>query len=429
MANHETTPSAANSDPVAVSAPPRRLISLDAIRGFAVMGILLMNIIAFAMPQGAYVSPAAYGGTSLPDLILWSVMSVLVDGKMRGLFSMLFGASMLLVYERAQAANGDGSRVHKWRMLWLLILGAVHYYFIWFGDILTLYALCGLAGMMLLLLDEAQLRRTAIWLMIFSLAVNGLMFAGIWIFKMVAAATGADPALVASYTELMTEIGSSDPAINRAEIALFQGGYGQIVYDRLTDGVFDPLIQFISSAPETLGLMAIGMLLFRNGFLTGAWESARYKKALWRAYAIGLPPSIALTGWSWASGFDPLVTLGNMVAWSLPFRIAVMIGHAALFMLIIKRFAGSAMMARVVAAGQAAFSNYLGTSILMTTLFYGYGLGWFGTLTRTQAYLVVPCVWLLMLLWSKPWLDRYRYGPLEWLWRSLARGEMQRMLR
>ena len=104
-----------------------------------------------------------------------------------------------------------------------------------------------------------------------------------------------------------------------------------------------------------------------------------------------------------------------------------MLGHAALLMLIIQRFSESGALARVEAAGKAAFSNYLGTSILMTGLFYGWGLGWFGTLSRWQTYLVVPVVWALMLLWSKLWLERYRYGPLEWLWRSLARGAFQPM--
>ena len=106
-----------------------------------------------------------------------------------------------------------------------------------------------------------------------------------------------------------------------------------------------------------------------------------------------------------------------------------MIGHAALAMLLIKRFAKTALIGRISAVGQAAFTNYLSTSILMTTLFYGYGFGLFGQMSRWQTYLVVPFVWGIILLWSKPWLDRYRYGPLEWLWRSLARGQIQPALR
>ncbi|MFM9853286.1 MAG: DUF418 domain-containing protein [Sphingomonadaceae bacterium] len=408
-----------------MSASDHRLISLDAIRGFAVMGILLMNIIAFAMPQGAYIDPSVYGGTSTADLISWAIMSVFVDGKMRGLFSILFGASMLLVYERAEATHGNGTKVHRARMIWLLIFGAIHYYFIWFGDILTTYALCGLVGMILLLLDEAQLRRAAIWLMGISIAISGLPFLAMWGYRFMVSAASRNAGLAT----LMAELSQHDASTSRAAIALHHGPYVNMAADRMTEGFFDPVVQFIASGPETLGLMAIGMLLLRNGFLTGTWDDARYTRAMMISYAIGLPVSALLTLWSWGSGFDPLVTLGNAIAWSLPFHVATMIGHAAFLIMVIRRWRNTPIIKRVAATGQAAFTNYLGTSILMIWLFDGHGLAWFGTLSRWQAYLVVPFVWALMLLWSKPWLDRYRYGPLEWLWRSLARGEMQTMRR
>jgi uncharacterized protein len=402
-----------------------RYLSLDAIRGIAVMGILLMNIITFAMPDAAYISPAAYGGTSAPDVISWAIMSVLVDSKMRGLFSMLFGASMLLVYERAEAAQGDGKSVHRRRMVWLLLFGLVHYYLIWLGDILTLYALCGLVGIGLLHKDVAQLRRIAIWLLSINFLIYGALMVGLWVLKGMAMQPGADPELVKSFAEAMAEFDGANSETIAKNIALYQGGYFEIVRHQLTEGLFIPLISFLVSGLETLGLMALGMMFFRNGFLTGDWDDARYVKTVRIAYLIGIPGQIALVLWGWASNFDALAVIGSMWAWSAPFRIAVMIGHAALAMLLIKKFAKSALMARISAVGQAAFTNYLGTSILMTILFYGYGFGLFGQLSRWQTYLVVPVVWVIMLLWSKPWLDRYRYGPLEWLWRSLARGQMQ----
>lgn len=393
------------------------------------MGILLMNIISFAMPEAAYFSPAAYGGTSPPDVISWAIMSVLVDSKMRGLFSMLFGASMLLVYERAEAAQGVGKSVHIRRMVWLLLFGLVHYYLIWLGDILTLYALCGLVGIGLLHKDEAQLRRIAIWLLSINFLIFGALMAGLWVLKGIAMQPGADPELVKNFAEAMAEFGGANSEIIAKSIALYQGGYFEIVHHQLTEGLFIPLISFLVGGLETLGLMALGMMFFRNGFLTGDWDDARYVKTMRFAYLIGIPGQIALVFWGWVSGFDALAVIGSMWAWSAPFRIAVMIGHAALAMLLIKRFAKTALIGRISAVGQAAFTNYLSTSILMTTLFYGYGFGLFGQMSRWQTYLVVPVVWLIMLLWSKPWLDRYRYGPLEWLWRSLARGQIQPTLR
>jgi uncharacterized protein len=389
------------------------------------MGILLMNIISFAMPEAAYFSPAAYGGTSPPDVISWAIMSVLVDSKMRGLFSMLFGASMLLVFERAEAAQGDGKSVHRRRMVWLLLFGLVHYYLIWLGDILTLYALCGLVGIGLLHKDEAQLRRIAIWLLSINFLIFGALMIGLWMLKGIAMQPGADPELVKNFAEVMAEFGGANSETIAKSMALYQSGYFEIVHHQLTEGLFIPVISFLVGGLETLGLMALGMMFFRNGFLTGDWDDVRYMKTMRIAYSIGIPGQIALVVWGLVSGFDTLTVIGSMWAWSAPFRIAVMIGHAALAMLLIKKFAKSAIMARISAVGQAAFTNYLGTSILMTILFYGYGFGLFGQMSRWQTYLVVPIVWVIMLLWSKPWLGRYRYGPLEWLWRSLARGQMQ----
>ena len=120
-----------------------RLITLDAIRGFAVMGILAMNIVAFAMPEWAYVTPIAYGGETVADRVAWLFSFIFIDGKMRGLFSLLFGASMLLIIERADAKGESAAKVHYSRMFWLALFGLAHYFFIWFGDILFLYASVG----------------------------------------------------------------------------------------------------------------------------------------------------------------------------------------------------------------------------------------------------------------------------------------------
>ena len=120
-----------------------RIATLDIVRGVAVMGILAMNIVAFAMPIEAYANPAIFGWESSADTLSWYLSFIFIDGKMRGLFSFLFGASLLLVIERADAAGRPSARVHFARMAWLLIFGLIHYYFIWYGDILTGYAVIG----------------------------------------------------------------------------------------------------------------------------------------------------------------------------------------------------------------------------------------------------------------------------------------------
>ncbi len=405
-----------------------RYASLDGMRGFAVMGILLMNIVAFAMPSATYMNPMAYGSPGAADMISWAVMAVLVDGKMRALFSMMFGASMLLVFERAEAKAGNGTSVHLRRMLWLIAFGLVHYYFIWFGDILALYGACGIAAIGLLRKGEGGLKSAVKWTLGISFALFASIALALTALSFVGHQPGADKELVKSYQDFRESVQPSAVELKK-EVALHRGPYSGLLNERMVDKGVEPLIGIVTYALETIGLMAIGMILLRNGFLTGAWEPARYASFMRRMYLFGIPPLILLNFALWYSGFEAALTLGAVLAWTMPFRIMVALGHGAAAMLIIKRFANSALVARVEAAGKAAFTNYLGTSILMTTLFYGYGGGLYGQLSLWQIYAIVPLVWGVMLLWSKPWLDRFHYGPLEWLWRSLAKGALQPMRR
>jgi uncharacterized protein len=174
---------------------------------------------------------------------------------------------------------------------------------------------------------------------------------------------------------------------------------------------------------ETLGYMLFGMAALKSGFLKGEWSNAAYGKTVLVGYAVGIP-AYALLAWAFArSGFTVPMTIGIVMAATVPFRPLMVVATGALIILLTRQ--GGAVVERIAAAGRAAFTNYLGTSIIMTTLFYGYGGGLFGTMGRAELWLVVIAMWGLMLLWSKPWLDRYRYGPLEWLWRSLSRGSRQ----
>src|SRR4029079_5120810 len=128
----------------ATTAPGERIATLDIVRGVAVMGILAMNIVGFAMPGAAYMNPMAYGTQGPADLASWGFSFIRIDGKMRGLFSFLFGASLLLVVERAEASGRNPALVHYSRMFWLLVFGLIHFYLIWWGDILSLYAPVGM---------------------------------------------------------------------------------------------------------------------------------------------------------------------------------------------------------------------------------------------------------------------------------------------
>lgn len=404
-----------------------RHLTLDAIRGVAVMGILLMNVIAFTMPEQAYINPLAWGGTRAIDLGAWAVNFVLVDGKMRGLFSLLFGASMLLVAERAEAKGEDGASVHYRRMFWLLLFGLAHYYLIWFGDILILYAVIGCIAFLFRHRTSMNLIKWGIIFIALGFFVWAAMLTAMHMARIAAEQPGASAAAIGDYRAILQAIGTPGSEAISKELAIYRGSYAEILGYRAGPRAMGPVTGIALFGFETLGLMLLGMALLRNGFLTGGWAPERYRAVALRHYLIGIPPMVALCLWCFLSGFDPLTVFGATLAWSAPFRIVLVIAHSALAISLIGRFAGSALVARIAATGRAAFTNYLGTSLIMTTLFYGYGLGLFGTVPRANAYLFVIAVWALMLLWSRPWLDRFAYGPFEWLWRSLARGESQPM--
>ncbi|ALH79096.1 DUF418 domain-containing protein [Sphingopyxis macrogoltabida] len=402
---------------------PARLVTLDALRGFAVMGILALNIVAFAMPEMAYVSPKAYGGETAADIAAWLFGFILVDGKMRGLFSILFGASMLLIVDRAEAAGQDAGAVHYRRMVWLAIFGLCHYFFLWWGDILFLYAAVGCVAFGFRHWEARRLIKWAIGLFTLGTLLTSLLFGG----QLALASFADDPAspFAAAGSDLRDDYGAIDDEVTE-ELALYRGPYLPMLEERL-DSAANPFVGVLISMLETLPLMMLGMALFRNGFLTGRWAADDYRRVAWRWLPPGLLLTIAIAWLQWRSGFDYIVGVNAFMAWAGPGRLMMTIAYAALLLLLIRHAHASAWLARVAAAGRAAFSNYLGTSIAMTTLFYGYGLGLFGDVGRWPLYLVCIGVWGLMLLWSKPWLERFHYGPLEWLWRSLARGKWQPM--
>ena len=388
-----------------------RILALDVLRGVAVMAILAMNIGGFAMPLSAYFNPLAYGGDA-SDVAVWFTNFVLVDGKMRGLFSLLFGASMLLIAERAEASGLSAARVHARRMAWLLLFGLAHFYLIWFGDILALYAVVGL----------------------FAFAFRGLgartlvVFAAIAFAGQIAIMAHASWGLFA-WNAQSARLRPLTGAALADHLALYKtGGYADLVHLRATRQWLVPFYQMFYNGFEALGFMLLGMAGLKSGFLTGDWKRTSLRRlALW-TLGVSIPASAAHAWLDWRSGVSPELALAIPFVAAVPFRALMAIGYAALILLWIVPRSGP-LVRRIAAAGRVAFTNYIATSIAMTTLFYGYGFGWYLTLDRARQWLVVIAACVVMLLWSKPWLDRFRYGPLEWLWRSLARWELQPMRR
>ena len=409
----------------ATLAPPR-IMTLDIVRGVAVMGILAMNIVAFGMPFQAYMNPAAFGAEGAADFAGWAFNFIFIDGKMRGLFSFLFGASMLLVIERAEAAGASPASIHYRRMLWLLVFGLLHFYFIWFGDILAGYAQVGLIAYLFRKRSSRALIRWGVGLVVLQFLLFLSFAVGTYYLAANVSLPGTPAGAVDQWHQLQGQFGAITGQPLAQKLALFTGPWSLQVEHRLGD-FWEPFVGTIFFGWETLAYFLFGMVALRDGFLRGEWENARYRRTMLIGFGIGIPAYAAIALFMWQSDFSvPAVMAGAMAA-PVPFRPLMILAIAALIILLTRR--GGALVDRLAAAGRAAFTNYLGTSILMTALFYGWGFGMYGSLSRIELWLVVIPMWALILIWSKPWLERFQYGPLEWLWRSLTRLRLEPMRR
>ncbi len=405
-----------------------RIATLDAVRGVAVLGILLMNIVGFGMPDYAYIDPHYFGGATGANWWAWAIGFVLFDGKMRGLFTMLFGASAILIATRAVEGGESAARVHYARMFWLFVFGMVHAWLIWSGDILVLYAVAGSLAFLAWRLPNRVLILIAMSLMIFKLADGLTEHSQLTAIETAASVPGASPQSIHAWQVARDDI-APPPATAKIEIDGYRGNYADAFRVRAGTTQFMQSVILIISLPDTIALMLLGMALFRDGFFSGEWSQRRYRKIALGGFAICVPLYLPLIHWIDSTHFSPATLAATEAIHLTLLRPLLSLAWASLVILYVTSAPTHWLTTRLAAAGQMAFSNYLGTSALCTLFFNGYGLGWYGYLERWQLYGVVVAVWTVILLWSKPWLDHYHYGPMEWMWRSLARGHSQQMRR
>ncbi len=414
---------AATPDGVQESAAPvaggSRLANLDLIRGIAVLGILAANIVAFGQPFTAYMWPTSWiGENGDPDNWLWVAQFVLVDGKMRGLFSLLFGVGLALFMDKAWERR-QTRKLQARRLFFLLLFGLIHFYFIWRGDILVLYSISGLIGL-------AFLRWSARNLLVIGLLgyiIGGVLYVLMMAmpYTIIQLQPAGDPKMaemVAGFDEAQAEA-LSDDAVESG--ILTEGNYFDFVHHNFTAHGTDPLFNLFFFMFETLPLMLIGIGLYRAGMFSGALSRKKQLAWGWAGIITGgvLTLLIAL---SMRESLSYWGTVAAFTGFTHHIRLPMVLGLAAV-LAIYGASAKGWLAERLSAAGRAAFTNYLGTSMLMLLIFHPWAGGLWGELSRPELYLVVALAWAIMLLWSKPWLARYRYGPLEWLWRCMTYGK------
>jgi uncharacterized protein len=403
------------AEAIAPVADNARIETLDFIRGIAVMGILGANIIAFGQPMMASLSPDNFlVDAGDPGGWWWLAQFVLVDGKMRNLFTILFGAGIYLFMERAWA-RGEGSGRQAQRLGWLALFGLIHFYFIWFGDILFHYAICGLAC--LLLVKESVKTQFGIGLTGYMMGsiVGIALYGGLYAFS--GMDFGDNPELVEIQNKMMSSINAGGPGGEGS--AIKSGDYAGWVASNFGEQWYVPFANVPNFFIETSSLILLGMALYRMEFFSGGIERGTMIKWGWAGLLGGGLVSLAIGLWVISAGLGLFAVSWALLGLSMLPRLAMSLGFAALLVVYSPGWGGW-LADRVRAAGRAAFTNYLGTSILMLFVFHGWALGLYGELNRPQLYIVMALTWVVMLVWSKPWLDRFRYGPLEWLWRCLT---------
>jgi uncharacterized protein len=385
-----------------------RIRSLDVLRGFAVLGILVMNIQSFAMIGAAYFNPTAYGDLTGANYFVWLLSHLLTDMKMMALFSMLFGAGMVLMAERMEARGRRPASVHYRRTFILLLFGMAHAWLLWTGDILYAYAMCGF----LVYLFRKKEPKTLIVLGVLSLAVA----TGLGLATQFSMPTWDEASLKG-----FAEIWEPTQAQIATELEAYRGGWSAQNEERFMDafGMETGSFLFFLSW-RAGGLMLIGMGLFKLGVFGAGLSPKTYKKMIAAAAFLGLP-LVALgvwyqtsTGWALETGF---FGGSQFNYWG---SVLVALGWIGVVMLFCQARPQSWLYGSLAATGQMALTNYLMQTIICTTIFYGHGFGLFGSVERTGQILIVFAIWAAQLLWSPWWLARFRFGPFEWLWRSLT---------
>ena len=415
-----------------------RIETLDVLRGFALLGILLMNILGFGMVYHAYSNPG-FDLTSAWSLnkVVWLGMELTVEGAMRALFSILFGAGVLLF---TTGDSAKSARIHYKRMFWLLLFGLFNaFILLMYGDILITYAI---AGCLLFLIKGWSPRTllicTGILLLITSLFHGSTNFglAKIQIaYEQVEAA--ANPEMLSErvrsdamiWEEVLADSAPNQTAIND-EVAQRGGSYASAFAwnaDRMQETLLVTLPLFLIW--DVLIMMLLGMYLFQVGVLQGNRSLTFYKRLTLSGFALGLAINAFEVSTALASQFSLISTLPYTEVTYHWGRLGMALGYIGLFGWLCHSDVATRFKAGLAAVGRMALTNYLLQSAICLVLFTGLGFGLVGTLQRATLYLIVVLIWLAQICFSLWWLMRFQFGPAEWLWRYLTHGKASAMRR
>ena len=394
-----------------------RVEVMDVLRGFALLGILLMNIEAFVGPLMEAitgVNPRFSGADRWMDAAIY----VLVQGKFITLFSLLFGMGFAVMLERANATGASGTALYARRLLALLGIGLVHALLVWSGDILVTYALLGLV--LLLLFRRTPVSRLPKWGVVFYV----LPLLLVWAMAGFAALAQQDPQAAAEFQQGMAAQAQQMAALIEGERQAYgAGSYMQAVAQRGADtgAMFGFLVFF---GPSLLGVFLFGAWFMRSGVIrNSAAHLPLFRRLRNLGFGIGLPLML-WSAWSHPTMSFSELSLGSAAAQTAGqvANLLMMLGYMSVIVLAMQLPVWAQRLRWLAPAGRMALTNYLLQSLICTAIFYGYGLGYFERLPRVWQPLFVLALFALQVVFSRWWLSRFRYGPMEWLWRGLTYG-------
>lgn len=372
-----------------------RIQILDILRGFAVFGILAVNIAGFA-------SPAFYPGYVPPESLPWydelaeTLMLFFAEGKFYTIFSFLFGLGFSVQLARAEAKGRDVRSFYP-RRLWVLLgLGLLHTLLFWIGDILRLYALLGFA---LLAFRSRSNRTLLVW--------AGIFFAlGFVILGLIGGPAGGGD----------TE-GMPFDFVTMARQAYMNNSFLSVVIFQFFAGIVSFIVIALAQGASVMALFLLGLVVGRTGFFEGLFEnqSTLKKIALW-----GLMIGLALNALFVFTENSWLASLGFTIG--APALAAAYVSGISLLSL---KANGAKLLAPIGQVGRMALSNYVLQSVVCSLIFNGYGLGLFEQVGAAGLWGITFAVYLAQIPLSVWWLRRFQFGPLEWVWRSLTYGKKQ----
>jgi len=393
--------------------PAKRIISLDALRGVAIMGVLAANIQIFSMIKAAEFNPTAFGDMTGINYVIAMLTHILVCRKFWTIFTMLFGAGIVLMTEKIESRGGNPAKRHYPRMIWLFVIGSAYVYIFAPAEILSYYAICGLFAYFCRKLSARKL----------------LIYGLICLFLPSLLDISMQVRTRSPYgLEYQKQQWQPDQEHIEEELARYRGDWGdQIAYRVKTRRWFITPGFYYWNMWSFLGRMLLGMAFFKWGLLTAKARKKIFRRLLLFGLGIGL--AICVSGWIFNSlvkwSYKYSVLLGTQFnTWG---GLFLAVGYIAAVMLICMSGKLKRLTTRLAAVGRMALTNFLMHGIIGTFIFHGFGLGLVGKVDRYGQILIVFAIWIFQLWYSPIWLKYFRFGPAEWLWRSLTYWKLQPM--